>query len=50
MTKRPFSMHNFTESLISMSLYNKNFFDAEDTNHTKMVESLKKIVNGEVIK
>lgn len=48
MTKRPFSMDNFTESLISLSLYNKNFFDAEDTNHKKMVESLKKIVNGEL--
>ena len=43
MKKRPFSMDNFTESLISASLYNKNFFDAEDTNYKKMIASLKKL-------
>ena len=50
MTKKPFSMDNFTESLISASLYTKNFFDAEDTNYKKMIASLKKIVNGELTK
>ncbi len=41
-------LDKFTESLISVSNYNKELFDGEDVNHKKMINSLKNIISGEL--
>lgn len=48
MSSRTLFLDKFTESLVSVSNYNKNIFDGEDINYKKMIESLKNIVNGEL--
>jgi len=45
---KPFYLDEFTESLISLSRYNKNVFDTNDTHHKKMIDSLKNIIKGEL--
>jgi RNA polymerase sigma factor (sigma-70 family) len=48
MANRTLFLDKFTESLISVSNYNKDIFDGEDVNYRKMIASLKNIVNGEL--
>ena len=48
MGNRPLFLDKFTESLVSVSNYNKDIFEGEDVNYKKMIESLKNIVNGEL--
>ncbi len=47
MRKRPLLLDGFTESLVSFSNYH-NAKSEEDTNHKKMIYSLKKIIAGEL--
>ncbi len=48
MGSKPLLLDKFTESLISISHYNKELFSDEDVNYRKMIGSLKNIVNGEL--
>ncbi len=48
MGNRSLFLDKFTESLVSVSNYNKDMFNGEDMNYKKMVGSLKSIVNGEL--
>ena len=48
MGSRHLFLDKFTESLASVSSYNKESFCGEDINYKKMVGSLKNIVNGEL--
>lgn len=48
MANRMMILDNFTESIFSVSDYNKACFDSEDTNYRKMVRSLKNVVDGEL--
>lgn len=50
MSKKIRYLDSLTESLVSVSNYNKKIFDVEDAKHQKMVYSLKNIVKGELTK
>ncbi len=48
MSNRPLILDGFTESLVSFSNYRSKNNEREDTNHKKMIYSLKKIIVGEL--
>lgn len=48
MGNRHLFLDKFTESLVSVSSYNKELFESEDIKYKKMLGSLKSIVDGEL--
>ena len=48
MQRKILSLNNFTESFFSVAEYKKEKFDGEDLKYKKMLESLKKVMEGEL--
>ena len=48
MQRKILSLDNFTESFFSMEEYKREEFNGEDVKYKKMLESLKKVMEGEL--